>query len=306
MEKPLVSVLTVTRNRGYLLKRCISSVLSQTYTNIEHIVVDGASDDNTDEVVASFNDERLKFVKLDYNWPMKESIDHGVSLCKGKYLTFLDSDDEYLPTKIEKQVNLIESLPDDYGFVYCWMSHYDSSNNNKFLYVHNPQLRGYVGEANVSTPVISGTPTLMFRIDFFRQFGGWKSRDEIGIGSDWEMCARACQLCKVEFIPESLVNVYVNHGLVRASDNQKYYSDYFERSIRFSLHFLSTFKEIYERTPMKSVPHYEALVNAFFKLGRVKEGWPYYTKLLKLGFSLKNLIRPIYGYSYYLRHGRNK
>lgn len=306
MDKPLVSVLTVTRNRGNLLKRCITSILSQTYDNIEHIVVDGASDDNTDEVVKSFRDDRLKFVKLDYNWPMKESIDYGVSLCKGKYLTFLDSDDEYLPTKIEKQVKLIESLPEEYGFVYCWMTHFDSSNNNKILFVHNPQLRGFVGEDVVSTPVISGTPTLMFRIDFFRQFGGWKSRDEIGLGSDWEMCARACQLCKIDFIPESLVNVYVNHGSVRVSDNQKYYSDFLERNIKFSKHFLNLYKDIFEKNPKKSIPHFESLVGSNFKLGRMKEGWPYYKKLLTLSFTIKNLVRPFFGYIYYLRYGRNK
>ena len=64
MEPPLVSVITITRNRGKLIGRCIQSVLNQTYTNIEHIVVDGASDDETDEVVANFKDERLKYIKL--------------------------------------------------------------------------------------------------------------------------------------------------------------------------------------------------------------------------------------------------
>jgi glycosyltransferase involved in cell wall biosynthesis len=108
MEKPLVSVVTITRNRGNLLGRCIKSVLEQTYNNIEHIVVDGASDDNTDETVGSFKDERLHFIKLETNWPIKETIDHGISLCKGKYITFLDSDDEYLPEKYEEIFSILE------------------------------------------------------------------------------------------------------------------------------------------------------------------------------------------------------
>ena len=94
MKHPLVSVITITRNRGDLLKRCITSVLGQTYVNLEHVVVDGASDDNTDDVVTSFKDERLRFYKLDYNWPLKKTMDYAISLCQGKYISFLDSDDE--------------------------------------------------------------------------------------------------------------------------------------------------------------------------------------------------------------------
>ena len=66
MEQPLVSVVTITRNRGKLIDRCIKSVLGQTYQNIEHIIVDGASDDETDDVVASFTDSRLKYIRQLY------------------------------------------------------------------------------------------------------------------------------------------------------------------------------------------------------------------------------------------------
>ena len=256
MEQPLVSVLTVTRNRGNLLRRCIKSVLSQTYTNIEHIVVDGASDDNTDDVVKEFKDERLHFIKLDSNWPIKETIDYGLSLCKGEYLSFLDSDDEYLPEKIEKQVSLIESLPDDYGFVYCWMTYYDSSRDNVVDHLHNPQLRGDVREKIVAEPIISGTPTLLFRTVFFRKIGGWRSIEEIGIASDWEMCARACQMCKVDYVPESLVNVYVNHGSVRQSEDLKYYEDAYRRKIKFHHYFLMQFSEVFKRNPRYAAYHY--------------------------------------------------
>ncbi len=263
MDKPLVSILTITRNRGDLLKRCITSVLSQTYENIEHIVVDGASDDNTDEVVAEIRDKRLKFHKLDYNWPLKETMEYGLSLCEGKYLSFLDSDDEYLPTKIEKQVNLLESLSDDYGFVYCWMSYYDSGNNNSLIRLHNPQLKGNVAKEVVARPIVTGTPTLLFKTDFFRKLGGWKSVEEIGIASDWELCARACQIAKVDYVPESLVNVYVNHGSVRQS-NRSYYSGVYERNVKFHNYFLNTYSSVFSKEPNLAAYHYFALSrNAF-------------------------------------------
>jgi len=266
MDKPLVSIVTITRNRGNLLKRCITSVLAQTYNNIEHIVVDGASDDNTDEIVQGFNDKRLKYIKLDSNWPIKETIDYGISLCKGKYLTFLDSDDEYLPQKIEKQVELFETLSEDYGLVYCWMTYYDSAQNNKEEYVHKPQLRGCVSDEVIGEPIISGTPTLMFRTAFFRQFEGWKSCDEIGISSDWEMCARACQLTKVDYVPESLVKVYVNHGSVRQSDNKKYYSDAYQRELTFHTYFLTFFSDNFKRRPELAAYHLYDMAVCYFRL----------------------------------------
>lgn len=264
MGQPLVSVVTITRNRGKLLGRCISSVLAQTYNNIEYIIVDGASNDNTDEVIASFKDERLHFIQLETNWPIKETLDLGISLCQGKYITFLDSDDEYLPNKIEKQVKLIESLSEDYGLVYCWMTYYDDK-TKKQLSVHKPELRGIIRDEVIGEPVISGTPTLMFRIELLRTLDGWKSADEIGIISDWELCARACQITKVDFIPESLVNVYENHGSLRQSE-KKYYDNICPRSIKFSRYFLTHFAENFKRRPELLFPHYWTLFSCNFRL----------------------------------------
>ena len=77
MEQSLISIITVTRNRGALLKRCIDSVLGQTYQNIEHIIVDGASTDNTDEVITSYSDKRLIYIKLETNLSVPESTYTG-------------------------------------------------------------------------------------------------------------------------------------------------------------------------------------------------------------------------------------
>jgi len=299
MEQPLVSIVTITRNRGNMLRRCIKSVLAQTYTNIEHIVVDGASDDNTDEVISEFKDERLRFVKLESNWPIKETIDYGVSLCKGKYISFLDSDDEYLPQKIEKQVDLIERLPEDYGFVYCWMTYHDSSNNNTPFRVHKPELRGNVGDEVVRSPVVTGTPTLLFRLDFFRSFGGWKSKEEIGIVDDWEMCARACQLTKVDYVPESLVNVYINHGSVRQSEETSYYDKPYERLIKYHDYFLTFFADVFKRHPDYAQYHYHNLTYSYAMLRQRKKAFVFFRKYIRTSPSFSKasilLLRVIIG-----------
>lgn len=266
MVRPLVSVITITRNRANMIGRCIKSVLSQSYSNLEHIVIDGSSEDNTDDVVAGFKDDRLRYEKLAWNWPIKETLDYGITLCRGEYITFLDSDDEYVPSKIEKQLKLIESLTEEYGFVYCWMTYYDVANNNTVEYVHAPQLKGLVRDEVLAKPIISGTPSLFFRARFLRELGGWKSVDEIGIISDWELCARACQKSKVDFVPESLVNVYENHGSVRQSEDTKYYDSVYKRRIKFHKYFLTEFQENFKRCPEIALNHQSAIMKYEFKL----------------------------------------
>lgn len=291
-NQPLVSVITITRNRGKLLGRCITSVLNQTYRNIEYLVVDGASDDNTDDVVASFTDSRLRYIKLETNWPIVDTINHGVALSKGKYITFLDSDDEYLPTKVEKQVNLIEALPQDYGMVYCWMTYLDN-NTKKIERLHNPSVRGDVSADVVEKPVVSGTPTYMFRREAFLENGGWKNKEEIGLISDWELAARFCQRWKVDFVPESLINVYVNHNISRMS-TKDYYANYYAQKLKFHNYFLDTFTQIFEKEPNKMGYHLVSVSVCYFKLHQWGNALRAYRKLFSLGVPLKRKLSVFY------------
>lgn len=140
-------------------------------------------------------------------------------------ITTWDSDDKYLLAKIEKQVFLLESLPNESGDVYCWMT-YCNNINKKFICLHNLQLKECVPYEFVEKPTISGTLTYMFRWHVFEKLGGW--HDNIGIICDCELAARACQKCKIDFGLESLINTYVNHGSQRMSD-RKYYKALYEK-----------------------------------------------------------------------------
>lgn len=262
MEQPLVSVITVTRNRAKLLGRCIDSVLGQTYRNVEHIIVDGASEDETDDVINSYHDDRLRYIKLESNWPIVKTMRHGISMAKGKYLTFLDSDDEYVPTKIEKQVALIETLPEEYGMVYCWMTYFDSSKDNAFIKTHKAELRGFVPIEAAEKPTVSGTPTFLFRKKAFEKFGGWAENDPIGY--DWELGARYCQTGYVDYVPESLVNVYINHMYDRQSTQMRYDKGFLKKRIAMHEYQLEEFKETFNKRPSARWYNYMSL--AFFCL----------------------------------------
>jgi glycosyltransferase involved in cell wall biosynthesis len=106
MEK--ISVIIPTYNGSRNIKRAIQSVLNQDYPNIEVIVVDDASTDDTVGVVKSIKDSRLKIIEHKVNKNGSAARNTGIKASKGKYIALLDDDDEWLPTKLSKQVEYLE------------------------------------------------------------------------------------------------------------------------------------------------------------------------------------------------------
>lgn len=111
LEKPFFSLIIPTYNREKLVVNAINSGLAQTYKNIEIIVVDNDSADNTKEVVESIPDERVSFYRK-VNKERGASRNYGVMQAKGQYVTFLDSDDIIYPNHFEEALKLIEKNPD--------------------------------------------------------------------------------------------------------------------------------------------------------------------------------------------------
>jgi len=286
-EKPLVSIITITLNRADLIHRCIESIQNQTYRNYEHIIADGNSSDNTEDVVKSYNDPHIKYLKLEKAGGAYQ-LRSGADVATGKYITFLDDDDEYLSDKIEKQVCLFESLPKDYGVVYCWMSYYDSKDPNTVIRIHKTQLRGDVSDLVPVQPLVSGTPTMMIRRDYFEKFG-ITYNDNIGyLMSDWELMARICQYCKVDYVPESLVKVYVNHGYARLSTN--FYGEKAKKGLVFHAYFLNQFSDTFKRNPKSAFYHYYNICRCNIILKNWKEAFKYLLKYLRTKPKMKELL----------------
>lgn len=288
VNQPLVTVLTNTFNRANLIHRCIESIQKQTYQNYEHIIIDGNSTDDTERVVKAYNDSHIVYIKLNDRGPEKQ-MRAGSSIAKGKYITFLDDDDEYLPDKLEKQVRYFESLPYEIGLVYCWMTYYDNSNPTIPVRIHKTELKGDVSDICVSAPLVCGTPTMMVRKDVFMSVGGTFDDSSGIIGSDWELFARVCQKCHVDYIPESLIRVYLNHGFSRLSTD--FYAEKASKTIAFHKHFLAEFKSNFDRHPEYRFLHYYNLCYAYASLGEKKEAWHYFQLLQSCRPSLKKNLR---------------
>ncbi|WP_435159749.1 glycosyltransferase family 2 protein [Haladaptatus sp. DFWS20] len=116
---PTVSVIVPTYNRAHSLPRTVESVLSQTLEDLELIIVDDASDDDTADVVASYDDDRIRFFEHEENQGASAARNTGIEHAEGDYMAFLDSDDVWLPTKLEKQVLTLELRSDDWVAAYC-------------------------------------------------------------------------------------------------------------------------------------------------------------------------------------------
>lgn len=117
--KPLISIIIPTYNRGYCVGNAIKSAINQTYKNLEIIVIDDGSNDNTNEVVESFKDNRIKFYKHKINKGTLAAKNTGFDIAKGDFIGVLDSDDELFPDAIETLVKILKDFNGDIGTVLC-------------------------------------------------------------------------------------------------------------------------------------------------------------------------------------------
>lgn len=129
----LVSIIMPTYNCGRFIAESINSVLAQTYTNWELLIVDDCSADNTAEVVASFKDPRIHYQRNERNSGAAVTRNTALRLVKGRYIAFLDSDDLWLPEKLERQIAFMEKM--GYAFTYHEYTEIDEDSMPLGIYV---------------------------------------------------------------------------------------------------------------------------------------------------------------------------
>lgn len=112
VNTPKISVITPTYNRAHLLPRVWASLKAQTFSDFEWIVVDDGSTDETESVVASFKDPRIRYIRLPENRGVNTARNRGIEASRAPYLVFLDSDDEIVPEALEEIVKAWEEIED--------------------------------------------------------------------------------------------------------------------------------------------------------------------------------------------------
>lgn len=112
MSEPKISVIMPAYNAEKYIAEAIESILSQTFTDFEFIIINDASTDSTKEVVKSFKDQRIKLINNEQNQGVAESLNIGISVAKGQYIARMDADDIALPHRFQTQFEFMEQNPD--------------------------------------------------------------------------------------------------------------------------------------------------------------------------------------------------
>lgn len=199
-----ISVILPTYNRGYLLKRSLSSITNQTIEDVEIIVVDDGSTDNTESVVKSFDDDRIEYIRHEVNKGANAARNTGISESNGAYIAFQDSDDVWVPHKLEKQINVFEQSSNNLAMVYCGVCRIWPDYSTDYL----PGEKGVSGDITESLVQSNFIPTqaALVRKSCIDSVGNFDER--LPRLQDWEMWLRISKKYTIDYVDEPLV---INH-----------------------------------------------------------------------------------------------
>lgn len=208
MKKPAVSVIIATYNRAYIISRAINSILDQTFQNFELIIVDDGSIDSTNELITKLmkKDSRIKYIKNKKNLGQPKSRNEGIKIAQGEYIGFLDDDDEWLPHKLEKQINKFQSVPENVGLIYCGLRYIHENKNMPKIII--PKLRGNLF-TNILKENFFGSSTPLIKKECFNKSGFFDGN--FLSGEDWDMWIKISKNYEIDCVPEALTLYHV-HG----------------------------------------------------------------------------------------------
>jgi glycosyltransferase involved in cell wall biosynthesis len=276
-ENPKVSVIIPVYNREHLVQRAIKSILNQTYDNLEVIVVDDGSSDNSEAKVIEIKDSRLRYLKNERNMGVSRSRNEGIKISTGEIIAFQDSDDESYPDRIEKELKLLMNSPEDVAGVYCGMELYDYNTGKKIAdELNQADFRKNFKEGSyILTP---GTGVLMLRKSVLEDVGYLD--ETIRAAVDVELAMRISRKYRFECVNEFLVKVTRDHDQIMGNQREQILA----KEYMYEKHrdFLGK-NLLYEEC--KQIANYYILTN------NIKKAKSYAAKSLKYRLELKTILQ---------------
>ena len=208
MDK-FVSIIMPSYNTAKYISDSIESVMTQTYTNWELIIVDDCSTDNSLEIIRSFNDKRIIILQNEKNSGAAISRNYALREAKGKWIAFLDSDDTWAPEKLEKQIRFMQD--NNYSFTFTdyriclngeWMPYINTGPN----VINKRKLYDYC---------YFSTITVMYE----REKVGLIQIADLRKNNDYAMWLQAIDKCNAYRLPECL-SYYIKHEGSISSGNK--------------------------------------------------------------------------------------
>jgi glycosyltransferase involved in cell wall biosynthesis len=239
---PKVDVIIPTYNRAEFLRSAIASVLNQTYRNFDIIVVDDASQDHSAEVVRSFEDTRIRYMRHELNKGEAAARNTGVMSSGADLVTFLDDDDEWLPDKLRKQVALLEKSDEVVGVVYVGYMAIDRT-TGKIVERKVPEKEGDIHYSMTIENVIGGPSNVLLKRACFEKVGLFD--EKIHYGLDYDMWIRVSKEFHFQYIGDALVKYF--HHEMQVSRNLEIVANGWEALLTKWHHFFAQNRKAYGR-----------------------------------------------------------
>jgi glycosyltransferase involved in cell wall biosynthesis len=197
---PAVTVVIPVYEQPNLLGDALDSVCEQTLDNYEVVVVDDASETTMESVVDEYG-EHVRLISHDENRGAAEARNTGIDAAHGEYVAFLDADDVWMPTKLEKQLEVFERGTDYLGIVYTGFVQYELDGTAWKRY---PEANGNIYRKELEQDRIHPTSTVMVHRDCLERVGGFDS--SLPSRQDYDLWIRITEYYTVDYVDEILVD----------------------------------------------------------------------------------------------------
>ncbi len=214
--RPLISVIIPTYNHEDFISKAIDSVLDQTYKDLEIIVVDDGSTDNTRYVIKKY-DEKVKYI-FQANRGLASARNTGILASKGEFIAFLDADDIWLPSKLELQIELMLKAG-SIGAVGCAGYFLDRRERiiGRFGVQNRTSKEKLLNKLSTNNIVNAGGSAILVRRECFEKVGLFD--EGLTAVEDWDMWLRIAVLYEIKFVQERLVKIRMRSESMSAPKN---------------------------------------------------------------------------------------
>ena len=234
---PKVTVVITTYNRAGLLPRAVESVLAQTYTDYEIIIVDDCSSDNTQEVIAGFDDPRIHSFRHERNRGLSAARNTAIFNARGEYVALLDDDDEWLPVNLELRVRRFDRASSKVGLVYGWRDVVDDTTGKVRPHTRHT-LEGDLFEYLLALNYMAGSPDLMVRLSAAQEIGGFD--ESLPASVELLFLTQIAQRFHIAVVPHVISRQHAEHGHGRMTDQS--FERYLNR-VRFHRTYMHVFAD---------------------------------------------------------------
>ena len=202
MQEDLISVLLPVYNAENFIKDCIDSILAQTYSNFELIIIDDCSNDSSVDIIRSYTDKRIKLILKPRNTGYTESLNQGLTIARGFFIARMDADDVSMPNRFELQVNFLRKNP---LVAICGTDAHVIGANFKFNFPESYEA--------IKINLLFGSslihPTIMGRGDILKRY---RYDSSLEPAEDYDLFTRIALNYPLMNLPESLLNYRVHNS----------------------------------------------------------------------------------------------